>query len=228
MALQTTRHTPAALVQPHFSPPVHLFATPDVQLSLERNRIPSLAAFLSPFLGTGLERVQIRKPSNYDQHTLDRLQTHLVDRPLPPSFLDASQGTPAVGSSRARSGSILGPAAHPGLSTPATPFVFPSQAERDALFLDSLGENVARKVENWVGEPSRRELRVKAGVRIPRSFADPEDGAGPARKDADDEGWEGRTAEELCPWFEEVKREVYRRREMVEWETFGWPVACKF
>ncbi|BGO99248.1 hypothetical protein NBRC10513v2_000352 [Rhodotorula toruloides] len=226
MASQTTRYSPAALVQPHFSPPVHLFATPDLQASLERNRIPSLAAFLEPFLGTGLERVQVRKPSNYDQHTLDRLGTHLVDRPLPPSFLAASQGTPAVGSSRARSGSVFSPAVQGSLATPSTPFVYPSQAERDALFLDSLGESVARKVDAWVGEPGRRELRVKAGVRIPRSFADADEGTDPVPKEADDEGWEGKTAEELCPWFEEVKREVYRRREMVEWETFGWPVAC--
>ncbi|BGP21457.1 (transport protein particle) complex protein Trs85 [Rhodotorula toruloides] len=226
MASHGTRESPAALVRPHFSPPVHLFATPDLQRTLERNRIPSLAAFLEPFLGIGLERVQVRKPSNYDQHTLDRLGTHLVDRPLPPSFLAASQGTPAVGSARAKSASVFSPAVQASLATPSTPFVYPSQAERDALFLDSLGENVARKVDGWTGEPDRRELRVTAETRLPRSFADSQEGADPARSEAEEVGWEGKTVEELCPWFEEVKREVYRRREMVEWETFGWPVAC--
>ncbi|BGP12587.1 hypothetical protein JCM10213v2_000504 [Rhodosporidiobolus nylandii] len=212
--------TPAAsALAPHLSPSLHCFTDPSLEPILERNHIPSLAALLQPFT-TSVTRVTVRT-HNYEHIQLPAFPFHLVHRQLPPGFgQNAKDGAPT---GRARSGSVLSPpAGAPG--TPSTPTAaqVPSQAERDELFLDSLGASLASQLPSLLAT-APEEVNVRPVSLRPRL---PEQGDVPEKVQEDVEGWEGRTAEELSPWFDEMQRQVLGRRDMVEWETFAWPVGC--
>lgn len=105
--------------------------------------------------------------------------------------------------------------------TSSTPFYQPNQAERDELFLDSLSSLVSQRVDGWIGQTGREELAVRAAKSNKRG----EDSEADVEAD---EGWDGRSIEALTPWYATMRDEVLRRREMVEWETFSWPVGCEF
>ncbi|GAA5861311.1 hypothetical protein JCM1840_005328 [Sporobolomyces johnsonii] len=240
--------TPAAeSIAPHLCPLLHSFTTPDLARSLARSNLPNLTALLNPFQSS-VHRVTVRSTS-YEPRLLPTLSLQLVERQLPPGWDDALAG-PATDTAggRARSGSVRrdrantgaaagglprfpsalepNPTQEPTPSTPTTPFAFPSQAERDELFLDSVASMIASRVDPWIAHSAAPELHVR-GVTFKARLRDDEEDKGTQEEDNDkEEGWEGKSTDELTPWYAAMRDEVFKRREMVEWETFGWPVGC--
>ncbi|GAA5834924.1 hypothetical protein JCM11251_002063 [Rhodosporidiobolus azoricus] len=235
---------PSSVIQPHLSPLILTLSDPSLAQLLHRNHIPSLAHLLQPFQHS-VDRVTVRSAS-YDNINLARFPVHFVERTLPPGFGQRADGTTGAGATaggRARSGSLAaqsaGLAPPPRLSSevsaggaapsPSTPFHHPSQAERDELFLDAVGMKISSRVEGWLSSPEApAELDVQPISLRPRPGGDEEEGEGAKKMGMGDrkEGWEDKTVEELAPWFRELRDEVFARREMVEWETFAWPVGC--
>lgn len=219
MATPTQTQPPfASLITAHLSPTLSLFSSPDLDSVLSSHSLPSLQALLQPF-SHSVDKIQLRS-ANYQPVSVPTFPFHLHQRILPPSFGHSEQ---PVG--RQRSGSLLQtPGGSAAPATPTTPFAYPSQTERDDLFLDSLGSSLSARVEAWLASPSTPvELDVR-GVALKPRLGDEE---APAEKEENTrEGWEGRSTEELMPWFKGLKEEVFRRREMVDWETFNWPVGC--
>ncbi|KAL8283651.1 hypothetical protein RQP46_005446 [Phenoliferia psychrophenolica] len=236
----------AASISPHLSPTVHTFATSDLDPILARSGFSSLSDLLSPF-ETGVERVQVRT-STFETILVPRFTVRFVERQLPPAFALLTAGAGAgAGPGRARSGTSTsnggGPtpvlasaglahlaSAHDGggpsvPSTPPTPFHLPSQSQRDELFLESLSEEISQRVDGWIAHAQDGELavrRVKRVKVVAQDEGEPELEVEPEV----DEGWKGRSIERLTPWYAAMRDEIFRRREMVEWETFAWPVAC--
>lgn len=237
----------ASVVSPHLSPVIHSFATPDVASILARSNLSSIGDLLAPF-ETGLERVTVRT-STYEARLLPKFTVRFVDRHLPPSFGYVPGGAGAS-AGRARSGTIptpslpqLGglphmpsglepnPQGQPPLppATPMTPFSTPNQAERDELFLDSLGSLISQRVDGWINQDGRDEISLRRVKKV-KSWADDDADAAAATAEEEpevDEGWKDHPIERLTPWYAAMRDEIFRRREMVEWETFAWPVGCK-
>ncbi|GAA5918451.1 hypothetical protein JCM1841_003975 [Sporobolomyces salmonicolor] len=240
--------TPAASsIAPYLCPLLHCFTTPDLSRSLSRSDLPSLAALLHPFQSS-VQRVTVRSTS-YEPRLLPTLNLQLVERQLPPGWDDALAGAgneTAVG--RARSGSVRrdravtagtagglprfpsalepNPTQEQTPTTPTTPFAFPSQAERDELFLDSVASMIASRVDAWIAHSAAPELGVR-GVTLKARVRDGEEDKGAEEEENEkEEGWEGKSIDELTPWYAAMRDEVFKRREMVEWETFGWPIGC--
>lgn len=233
--------TPAALqIGSNFAPIVHVFSTPELTSVLARSKLDSVSHLLSAF-ETGVDRVSVRS-TEYETRTLPRFPVHFVERVLPPGWVDAVGGG-AVMSRRSRSGTVnsasdpspaLAGAPTPMTSqqpssmppaTPQTPFSWPNQAERDELFLDSLSSLISSRADTWISQNGREELDVR-GPRPRRRVADEGDEPEPVVEV--DEGWRGRSVDSLTPWYAAMRDEVLRRREMVEWETFAWPVGCEW
>ncbi|KAI5480856.1 (transport protein particle) complex protein Trs85 [Pseudohyphozyma bogoriensis] len=200
----------ANALSPHFSPLVHLFTTPDLAPILARSSFPSLATLLAPF-AHDIQRVAIRN-STYEAKTVPSFGVRFVERALPPSF----GGN--IGRSRSGTASLDAPVEP---RTPSTPFVPPTQAERDELFLDSVSSAISGRVDAWIKD----ELKVKRPVKPKKRY--PEEGEEEVPEpEVEPEGWEGKDVDEMTPWYKELRENVFRRREMVEWESFGWPVGC--
>lgn len=232
----------AAAVAPHLTPVVHTLTTPDLVPILRRSKLESMSELLGAF-ESSVERVTVRS-TNYEPRQLHRFGVKFVERPLPPWFEDKVGGGAAVGA-RARSGtvgsargrphdgqpgspllsrtSLSTPAAHQTPQTPQTPFSWPTQTERDELFLDSLSSAVSSNIDTWLAQTGREELDVR-GKRPKRRL--PEIGEDVEPEVDPDEGWQGRSIEALTPWYAAMRDGVLKRREMVEWDTFAWPVAC--
>lgn len=232
--------TPAALaIAPHFAPVIHTFATPELSSILARSKLGTVSQLLAAF-ENGVDRVNVRS-TNYETRTLPRFPVHFVERTLPQGWVEAIGGG-AVTSQRTRSGTVGSVAGHSpaitGLTpntignvaagTPATPqtsFSWPNQAERDELYLDSLSSLISSQVETWTHQTGREELDVREARPRPRM---PDEGEEePAPRIEPDEGWQGRSIDSLTPWYAAMRDEVFKRREMVEWETFAWPVGCE-
>jgi hypothetical protein len=243
----STSYPPNSILQSK-SPLVHVFSTPELDPILARSGFPSLTSFLSAF-ESGVEKVTVRLASGYEQRILPRFGVHFVQRALPPGFGDeaaAGAGGGVNGLGRRRSSTTtsnpLNPtnnnlAPSPAVNTPATPstpYRWPTQAERDELFLDSVGSDLARRADEWLNQPEQAELTVqpKKARRRPRAEDDVlegEEGGGVFDEEREvDEGWQGRGVDRVTPWYAAVRDKVLERREMVEWETFGQPVACKY
>lgn len=216
-----TQPPSASLLTPHLSPTLSLFSSPDLDAALLSHAIPDLLSLLTPF-HSSVNKLHLRT-ATYSQTFVPSFPIHLHHRTLPPSFPNPD---PPVG--RHRSASLLHtPASAAVPHTPSTPFAYPSQNDRDDLFLDSLGEHLSRRVDHWLADPhTLPELNVR-GVKLrPRLGEELEE---KERKEENElEGCEGRTAEELMPWFKALKDETFARREMVDWETFNWPIGCAF
>ncbi|KAK4704695.1 trafficking protein particle complex subunit 8, partial [Phenoliferia sp. Uapishka_3] len=214
----------AASISPHLAPLIHTFSTPDLLPILARSSFTSLSDLLSPF-ETSVERVTVRT-STYDPILIPRFTVRFVERQLPAAFAQATQG--AAGT-RARSATI-GPGQTPNLApdlvptTPNTPFQPPTQGERDELFLDSLASLISQRVDGWIGETGREELAVRKVKKGKAKYS--EEGFAAEVAEEFEEGWKGRPIERLTPWYAAMRDEIFRRREMVEWETFAWPVGC--
>ena len=230
--------TAAALIAPFLSPIVHTFTTLDLTEILSRSQIPSFSALLAPF-ESGVEKVSIRT-SSYESRLLPRFSVRCVERSLPDGFghtVDAgatpnpqrrrssslatpfSGGLPHMPSPAEPQGSPLPPLPTALTTSTNLPFLPPSQAQRDELFLDSLSTLINDNADAWIDPAVRPELRVR-GAREKRRGADAE------LLTLEDEGWKGKSIEELTPWYATMRDQVLRRREMVEWETFAWPVGC--
>ncbi|GAA6006499.1 hypothetical protein JCM10207_004953 [Rhodosporidiobolus poonsookiae] len=214
------------VVSPHLSPTVYSYSTPDLASLLQDNGITSTAALLQPY-SHSVDKIQLRT-ATFTNLALDRFPFHLVERSLPPSLFPPT-ATPST-TTRQRSGSLAHQSANltstPVPSTPLTPYHHPSQLERDDLFLDSLGHSLIRTVDSHLADPALPPPLEVRPTSVPRRL--PEQGAEPLEPDVDarQEGWEGKTVEQLAPWFRQLRDDVFRRRELVEWETFNWPVAC--
>ena len=232
----------SASVSPHLSPTVHTFATPDLNPILARSGFASLSDLLSPF-ETGVERVQVRT-STFETVLVPRFTVRFVERQLPPAFahLTSGAGRAKSGTGASNGGGPMPVVSGAGLphmpsaqepggggsgpSTPPTPFQTPSHGERDELFLDSLSSQISQRVDGWIAHAQDGELAVRRIKRLKvlsRDEGEPELEVEPEV----DEGWKGRPIERLTPWYAAMRDEIFRRREMVEWETFAWPVACK-
>lgn len=239
----STSYPPNSILQSK-SPLVHVFSTPELDGILARSSFPTLASFLSAF-ESGVEKVTVRLATGYEQKILPRFGVHFVQRSLPPGFGDeaAAGAGGAINGRRRSSTTTSNPlntstntsafAPSPAIHTPSTPYAWPTQAERDELFLDSIGSDLARRADEWISHPSHAELKVqpKRARRRPRGEDDVPEGeeaGGVFEEEKDiDEGWQGRGVEAVTPWYAAVRDKVLQRREMVEWETFGQPVACK-
>ncbi|KAK4058005.1 hypothetical protein OIO90_000744 [Microbotryomycetes sp. JL221] len=247
--------SPAAMaVQPRLSPIIHSFTTPDLHAILHRSHFNSMSHMLSAFEAS-VEKVQVRS-TTYEPRQLPRFPVKFVERQLPAWFeqkvsgvtngrtrprsstmtSSTSQGsshsnatqlegnlTP-VNAARVVSHSpqqLLPPGQLP--QTPQTPFTWPTQAERDELFLDSLSSLVGSSVDGWMSQTGRQELEVRGARPKPRL---PDTGQELEPVPEFDEGWQGRSIENLTPWYAAFRDQVLARREMVEWDTFAWPVGC--
>mgnify|MGYP001559610672 CR=1 FL=1 len=237
MASTSASSSPAPQVLPSRAAIIHTFSTPDLLPILARSGLPSFQALLAPF--DTIDRVNVRS-STYEARLLARFSVRFVERALPAGFGNAVGEGTVMGHHRARSGTVSSLAAAGGLPlmpspgepspapatsplpppTPSTPFYQPNQAERDELFLDSLSSLISQRVDGWIGQTGREELAVRASKGQKR-------GEEPESQVEADEGWEGRSTEALTPWYTTMRDEVLRRREMVEWETFSWPVGCE-
>ncbi|GAA5969255.1 hypothetical protein JCM11641_007530 [Rhodosporidiobolus odoratus] len=205
----------APWVVPHLCPILESFSDPSLVTLLERTQIPSLGALLQPYQHS-VTRIQTRSHT-YQPQTLPAFPFQIHERPLPPTYGTPQGSTPSI---RPTSGSFL-TSAH---GTPATPVSHPSQAERDDLFLDSLGASLSDNLTTLLNSPNLPlQLKVKPRTLRPRL---PEQGQPIPERNEENEGWEDKTVEDLAPWFAQMQKQVLARREMVEWETFGWPVAC--
>ncbi|ORY80223.1 ER-golgi trafficking TRAPP I complex 85 kDa subunit-domain-containing protein [Leucosporidium creatinivorum] len=217
----------AQLISPHFSPILHTFTTPDLYPILARSNLQNTAHLLSAFQDS-VDKVTVRS-TNYEPRLLPRFGVRFVERELPKGW-GAEEG--ARGGGRQRSAST---AATPGRTplqsfeqptTPMTPAHQPTPAEQDELFLDSVSSLLIQRTDSWLAQTGREELDVR-GVQPRRRVAEREEGEGKGEvEEEEDEGWKGRSVESLTPWYKGMRDEVLRRREMCEWETFGWPVAC--
>ncbi|KAK4054931.1 hypothetical protein OIV83_000855 [Microbotryomycetes sp. JL201] len=239
----------ALTVQPHLAPIIHTFTSPDLQPILRRSHFDSMSHMLSAFEAS-VERVQVRS-TTYEPRQLPRFPVKFVERPLP-NWFETKIGGTASSSGRPRSSTVTSSASagshqqtpqvaghstpqHPNSqvmahtaqqlapSTPQTPFSWPSQAERDELFLDSLSSTVGANLKGWISQTGREELEVHGARPKPR-LPDLGEEAQPVIED--DEGWQGRSIESLTPWYAAMRDQVLKRREMVEWDTFAWPVGC--
>ena len=212
----------SALLGRHLAPLLYNYSTPDLLPILARSSFSSVAHLLEAFQG-GVEKVGVRSV-NYEQRMLARFPVKFVERALPAGWGEERTG-------RGRSGTL---GAHSAAGTPqrqappppSTPFNVPTPAERDELFLDSLSSSLPARVDSWLQQTGREELNVQ-GVKLKRRLAVDGEENVPEEEAEQDEGWKGRTIENLTPWYAAVRDEVFRRREMVEWETFGWPVGCR-
>jgi hypothetical protein len=209
------------------TPIIHAFTTSDLAPILARSGLgPSITTLLEPF-ESSVERVNVRS-SNYEPRLLPRFAVKFVERPLPAGFGEAVEEGVVMQHHRTRSGTV-GTAGEPFAMAPAPPAVttptlqyHPLQAERDELFLDSLSSLISQKVDGWIGQEGRAELSVR-GSKARRRGEDVD-----TREEGDsDEGWQGRRVEALTPWYAAMRDEVLKRREMVEWDTFAWPVGCE-
>lgn len=241
-------------ISPHFCPLVHAFATPDLAPILARSSFTSLSHFLSAF-ESSVEKVTVRS-SNYEARTLSRFGVRFVDRPLPDSFgqlesnpqrrrsstLTNSNKSPHLASSSSpiASNNPSAPVFPASLSTATVPaptpapaptpsattaaFASTTTAQRDELFLDSLSSLVSQRVDGWLNQPARRELNVV--IRSEQSRRNGVDRDNDLGREPE-EGWEGAAIEDLTPWYAAMRDEVLRRREMVEYDTFAWPVASE-
>lgn len=246
--------TPTSTLSPHLVPMIHTFSTPDLIPILARSNLPSMSSLLSAF-ESGVERVTVRS-STYEAKLVPRFPVRFIERSLPIGFGDAvGEGSvmghhnrrastagqsPQIGSSNLpHFPSALEPS--PSESTIASPpqqqqqlsqehhrvsisFSQPTQAERDELFLDSLSSLISQKAEGWIVNNGKEELAVRANTRAKRKGEE----EGGSERGPVDEGWEDRRIEELTPWYTSMRDEILKRREMVEWETFAWPVGSKF
>ena len=223
------------MLDPH-PPLIHTFATPDLLPILARSHLSSLTELLHAVERT-VDKVTVRS-TNYEPRLLPHFPVHFVARTLPPQWHDSVLG-PATSTSRARSASVVGTphalATTGGVyspATPTTPYNWPTQGERDELFLDSLASEIAAKADAWVAQEDRLELTVRPDAPPRRLPEEGEEGAAKEETEKDndddrDEGWKGRGIDHLTPWYAMMRDRVFARREMVEWETFGWPVACE-
>lgn len=205
------------------TPIIHVLSTPDLAPILARSGLgPSITSLLAPFEAS-VERVTVRS-STLEPRVLPRLGVHFVERLLPPGF-GAAVGEGAVMHPRARSSTIgSNPSDSPFVpqTTPAVAQYQPSQGEREELFVDSVSSSIQERVDGWIGESGMKELRVTAGSIGRRK----DDGEVQISVEGE-ENWKGASVEELTPWYTTMRDEILQRREMVEWETFSWPVGCK-
>lgn len=213
----------SALLGPHLAPLLYSYSTPDLEPILARSSFSSVSHLLEAFQG-GVEKVGVRSV-NYEQRMLARFGVRVVEKSLP-----ADWGQERTG--RARSGTLgatggpLGTPQRYAPPTPSTPFQSATPAERDELFLDSLSSSLPARIDSWLTQTGREELNVQ-GIKLKRRLAEDGEEVVPEEEIEPDEGWKGRSIENLTPWYAAVREEVFRRREMVEWETFGWPVGCE-
>ncbi|KAM0793278.1 hypothetical protein ACM66B_000739 [Microbotryomycetes sp. NB124-2] len=253
MALLLPPPSPAALtVQPHLTPIIHTFTSPDLTHVLRRSQFDSMSHMLSAFEAS-VERVQVRS-SSYEQRQLPRFPVKFVERNLPHSFetsVGGASSSATAAAARQRSATVTSdpslqqaqtgirgsvvttsPAPHfvttitsqQTPQTPQTPFSWPSQAERDELFLDSLSSTITgSRLDRWISQSGREELDVQGAKPKPRL---PDLGEEPQPMPDIDEGWQGRSIDSITPWYAAMRDQVLKRREMVEWDTFAWPVGC--
>ena len=234
----STSYPPNSILQSK-SPLVHVFSTPELDPILARSAFTSLTSFLAPF-EQGVEKVTVRLASGYEQKVLPRLGVHFVQRTLPPGFGNETAAG-AVNGRRRSSITASNPLSQlnhtfaPSTpATPATPYAWPTQAERDELFLDSVGSVLASRADEWLTKDHQPELTVqpKRARRRPRGEDDAAEGGdvGGVFEEQENlnEGWQGRGVDQVTPWYAAVRDKVLERREMVEWESFGQPVACKY
>jgi hypothetical protein len=235
-------------VAPHFCPLINTFATSDLIPILRRSAIHSLSQLLAPF-ESGIEKVTVRS-STFEAKTLSRFNVRFIERQLPESFgqdveagIDMHQqrrrsSTLSVAGKAGHTSTLTSPTPNDSTSTltstitaasvlspgpPSTPFLPPTSAQRDELFLDSVSSLVSQRVDSWLNEPNRRELSVALESNRNKALSDKSRGSS-----IEDEGWKGASIESLTPWYATMRDEVLKRREMVEYDTFGWPVASEF
>lgn len=219
----------AQLLSPHLCPILHTFTSPDLIPILARSNLQSTAHLLSAFQDS-VDKVTVRS-TNYEPRLLPRFPVRFAERDLPKGW--GAEGAAGSTGGRGRSASSATPGRTPlqvsdAPTTPMTPAHQPTPAEQDELFLDSVSSLLIQKTDSWLAQTGREELDVR-GVQPRRRAAEREEGEGRGvEEDEQDEGWKGRSVENLTPWYRAMRDEVLRRREMVEWETFAWPVGCKF
>lgn len=233
-----------------FCPIVHTFSTSDLTKTLARSNLGSITELLAAF-ETGIERVNVRN-SSFELQQLDRFNIKFVERALPREFLDeveagadmsnhhlqqqrrrsatlSASGVPSNGMFSPELARTVPNSGLPELSgptainTPGTPFVPPTASQRDELFLDSLSSQISRRVEGWLAEPGREELLVQEPTKRVRGSEEFVPGV---EKDELGQSWREESIDQLTPWYAAMRDEVMQRREMVEYDTFGWPVAC--
>lgn len=220
----------AQLISPHLCPILHTFTSPDLVPILARSNLQNTAHLLSAFQDS-VDKLTVRS-TNYQPRLLPRFPVRFVERELP-GGRGAERGAGAQGGRSASSAATPRGVDLDLPTTPMTPAHPPTPAEQDELFLDSLSSLLIAQTDSWLAQTGREELDVK-GVGPRKRAAEREEGEGEGKgmaeqeEEEEDEGWKGRSVESLTPWYKAMRDEVLRRREMVEWETFAWPVGCEF
>ncbi|GAA5899344.1 Trs85p [Sporobolomyces salmoneus] len=201
---------------PSFTRPlIHTLCTPDLDALLSSANFDSLASLLSPFGSSPLQspalnNVQVRTPPNHEPRLLPHFPIEFKHRSLPSDF-DAA-ASPGTSLAMRREGSLNGNV---------------SQGQKDELFLDQLSTRISSS-------------SLRSTTFPPEIHLDPTD-LWPSKQQYDLEGtplperrsneragleWESKTLDELTPWYKHFRDEVFRRRELVEYETWGCPVGC--
>ncbi|GAA6018193.1 hypothetical protein JCM11491_005627 [Sporobolomyces phaffii] len=200
-------------------PLVHVLSTPDLNRVLSSSNFASLSAVLEPFASSSatvrrspaLNNVQVRTPPNHEPRTVRHFSIEFRDRPLAPATRVAlERGAAAASSAMERQDSSLAGSV--------------SQSERDVLFLDQLSTRIISNHSTSTSRPPEIRLDPVTLHRTKRRY-DLEGNPLPERP-AREEEWESKTLDDLAPWYASFRQDIFARREMVEYETWGWPVGC--
>ena len=209
-------------------PLIHTITSPDLEALLSTSSsFNSLSSLLSPFSTCPLQsptlnNVQVRTPPNHEPRIVNHFSIEFKEKVLPlggdTTTTNSSSGGGGVGMKREAS---------LGISNM-------SQGEKDELYLDQLSE----KIINEQQQPSSSHSHLPVEVQLDPTRLYPKkqqyDLEGNRLEQVEEqervefEEWETKTLDDLTPWYRQFRQQVFKRRETVEFETWGWPVGCKF
>ncbi|GAA5923269.1 TRAPP III-specific subunit 85 family protein [Sporobolomyces koalae] len=208
---------------PAFSTPLlHTLTTPDLGEILHASGFANLAQLVAPFSAaharppySALNNVQLRTPPNHEPRSVKHFSVEWSEKPLPPGW-----DQPAALGTRRLSVSVATP------SSPAPT----SQSQRDELFLDQLSSTVAActgrvpippEVHPSPTRPQKQQYDLDGNLVVSSSSEHDSHSSHLAAQ-----AWDSHSLDELTPWYAQFRDQVFARRQVVPYETWGWPVGC--
>lgn len=103
-----------------------------------------------------------------------------------------------------------------------------SQSQRDELFLDQISSTISTNLDsNYLSPHPPPEIHLDP-TRLQRKKLQYDLEGNLLEQDEDKvQEWETKKLDDLTPWYTEFRKHVFERREVVEYETWGWPVGCE-
>ncbi|GAA5949848.1 hypothetical protein JCM3765_007713 [Sporobolomyces pararoseus] len=207
---------------PSFTRPlIHTITTPDLETLLSSSsNLNSISSLLYPFSSScskspTLNNVQIRTPPNHEPRIIKHFSIEFKEKLLPLGWDTTTGG--GVGMRRQ------------GSNNPSNNNM--SQGEKDELYLDQLSEKIIKQT-TLSASPPPPEIKLDPTNLYPKkqqydlqgNKLDPSTTT--TTTTTTEEEWENKTLDDLTPWYKLFRQQVFKRREMVEFETWGWPVGC--